>query len=62
MENEKYCSELENNNLQNISAIWNCTSNFNNLILKTVTWRNAKNTKRLYLEQLESQNQTWKSV
>ena len=33
-------------NLRNISAILNCISKINNLILKTVNQRNTKNTKK----------------
>ena len=62
MENEKYYTGWENNNLQNVSSIQNCISNIDNFILKTVNWRNAKNTKGLHLEQLDFQNWTWNSV
>ena len=48
IENEKYYTGREVNNLQNISAISSCMSNISNLILKTVNWTNTKNTKNLH--------------
>ena len=36
-------------NLRNISAILNCISKINNLILKTVNRRNTKNTKKTFI-------------
>ena len=35
MENEKYYTGWENNNLQNVSSTQNCISNIDNFILKT---------------------------
>ena len=35
----------ENDNLQNISAVSNCVSNINDLILKALDWINRKKTK-----------------
>ena len=54
MENEKYHTGEEVNNIQNISAMQNSITNTNNLNLKAVNRRNTKNVKSLHSEQLES--------